>query len=72
MSAYTTDYTYDALKHLTRARFSLIELLVKEKINFLNHLFLKYSSLTQTKVFSNTFGSTAMSINNEFGLKSKK
>ena len=66
ISAYTTDYKYDALKQLTRARFSLIELLVKEKINFLNHLFLKYSSLTQTKVFSNTFGSTAMSIYNEF------
>lgn len=66
ISAYTTDYKYDALKQLTRARFSLIELLVKEKINFLNHLFLKYSSLTQTKVFSNTFGSTAMSIYNDF------
>ena len=65
-SAYTTDYKYDALKQLTRACFSLIELLVKEKTNFLNHLFLKYSSLTQTKVFSDTFGSTAMSIYNEF------
>lgn len=65
-SAYTTDYKYDALKQLTRARFSLIELLVKEKLNFLNHLFLKYSSLTQTKVFSNTFSTTAMSIYNDF------
>ena len=65
-SAYTTDYKYDALKQLTRARFSLIQLLVKEKISFLNHLFLKYSSLTQTKVFSNTFSATAMSIYNDF------
>lgn len=65
-SAYTTDYKYDALKQLTRTRFSLIELIIKEKMNFLNHLFLKYSSLTQTKVFSNTFSTTAMSIYNDF------
>ena len=54
------------MKQLTRTRFSLIELVIKEKMNFLNHLFLKYSSLTQTKVFSNTFSTTAMSIYNDF------
>lgn len=60
--AYSCDYKYDALKQLTRARQSLIESLVKEQVRFQNHLFLKYSSLAQTKVFSNTFGSTAMNI----------
>lgn len=53
---YLDDYRYQALKNLTRSRFYAVQNLTKEKQRFLNHLFMKYSSMTQEKVFSNTFG----------------
>ncbi len=59
---YISDYRYDALKNLTRARFFAVQNLTKEKQRFVNILFKKYSSLTQEKVFSNTFGATAMAV----------
>lgn len=43
---YMTDYRYDALKNLTRARFFTVQNLTKEKQRFINILFKKYSSLT--------------------------
>lgn len=63
---YMTDYRYDALKNLTRARFFTVQDLTREKQRFINILFKKYSSLTQEKVFSNTFGAAAMAVYEEF------
>lgn len=63
---YLDDYRYQALKNLTRSRFYAVQNLTKEKQRFLNYLFMKYSSLTQEKVFSNTFSVTALAIYEEF------
>ncbi len=60
------DDTMDALQKLTRARFHTAQNLTREKNRFLNHLFLKFSSLTQEKIFSNTFGATSSRIIEEF------
>ena len=40
--------------------------ITREKQRFLNVLFKKYSSMAQEKVFSNTFGATALAIYEEF------
>ena len=63
---YDSDYRYDALKQLTRARYRTVVALSKEKQRFANLLFMKCSSLTQEKVFSNTFGATALSLYEDF------
>lgn len=60
------DYRYDALKQLTRARYRTVIALSKEKQRFANLLFIKCSSLTQEKVFSNTFGATVLSLYEDF------
>ncbi len=56
---YLDDYRCKALQNLTRARFFAVKNLTREKQRFLNYLFMKYSSLAQDKVFSNTFGAAA-------------
>lgn len=63
---YMADYRYKALQNLTRARFFAVQNQTKEKQRFLNYLFMKYSSMAQEKVFSNTFGTTALAIYEEF------
>lgn len=63
---YEGDYRYDALKQLTRARYRTVVTLSKEKQRFANLLFMKCSSLTQEKVFSDTFGATALSLYEDF------
>ncbi len=63
---YLGDYRYKALQNLTRARFYTVQNLVREKQRFLNVLFKKYSSMTQVKVFSNTFSTTALAVYEEF------
>lgn len=63
---YLDDYRYKALQNLTRARFFAVNNLVKEKQRFLNYLFKKYSTLTQEKVFSDTFSATALAVYEEF------
>ena len=63
---YMGDYRYDALRKLTRARFYAVQNLTKEKQRFLTLLFTKYSSFTQTKVFSDTFSTTALAVYEEF------
>jgi transposase len=63
---YTDDYRYQALKTLTRARFFAVQNLTKEKQRFMNYLFLKFSSLAQDKVFSDSFGASALSLYAEF------
>lgn len=55
-----------ALKKLTRARYYAARNLTREKNHFLNSLFLKFSSLTQEKVFSDQFGATALAVVEEF------
>jgi transposase len=61
-----SDERYAALQVLTRGRFHVVQALVREKQNFMNHLFLKFSGLTQEKVFSDTFGATSLAIVEEF------
>ena len=63
---YMSDYRYKALQSLTRARYYAVQNLIKEKQRFMNVLFKKYSTMTQEKVFSNTFGATALAIYDEF------
>ena len=63
---YFDDYRYKALQNLTRARFFAVSNLIKEKQRFMNILFKKYSTLTQEKVFSDTFGATALAVYDEF------
>jgi transposase len=63
---YIGDYHYKALQNLTRARFFAVTNLTKEKQRFMNVLFKKYSTMTQEKVFSNTFSTTALAVYDEF------
>jgi len=63
---YMDDYRYKALQSLTRARFFAVQNQTKEKQRFLNYLFMKYSSMAQEKVFSDTFSTTALAVYEEF------
>lgn len=63
---YLDDYRYAALKNLTRARFFAVRNLTREKQRFLNQLFKKYSTMTQEKVFSDTFSTTALAVYESF------
>ena len=65
-SPYKDDYRYHALKTLTRARYHAVQNLTREKQRFMNYLFLKCSGLAQEKVFSNTYGATALAVFEEF------
>lgn len=55
-----------ALQKLTRARYYTAMNLTREKNHFLNHLFLKFSSLYQEKIFSNKLGATSLALIDEF------
>lgn len=63
---YMDDARFKALQTLTRQRFFVVQSLTAEKQRFLNVIFKKYSSLAQNKVFSNTFGTTALALYEEF------
>ena len=63
---YIGDYRYKALQNLTRARYYAVCNLIKEKQRFMNVLFKKYSTMTQEKVFSDTFSTTALAVYEEF------
>ena len=63
---YVGDYRCKALQNLTRARYFAVQTLIKEKQRFMNVLFKKYSTLTQEKVFSNTFSTTTLAVYDEF------
>ena len=63
---YIGDYHYKALQNLTRARYFAVTNLTREKQRFMNVLFKKYSSMTQEKVFSDTFSTTALAVYDEF------
>lgn len=60
------DFRYLALQRLTRHRFHIVGNIVREKNYFLSNLFLKFSGLCQSKVFSNNFGAVATELFNEF------
>lgn len=63
---YMDDARFKALQILTRQRFFVVQSLTAEKQRFLNVIFKKYSSLVQNKVFSNTFGASALALYEEF------
>ena len=63
---YMDDYRYKALQNLTRARFFAVQNLTREKQRFMNYLFMKCSGLAQEKVFSNTYGTAALAVFEEF------
>ena len=58
--------SYEALRYLTRQRLKLVENIVKAKQRLMQQLFLKYSALAQTKVFSNSYSTTALAVYEEF------
>lgn len=60
------NFPYIALQRLTRLRFHLADYMAREKNIFLSVLFLKFSSLRQSDIFSNTFGATSLAIINDF------
>lgn len=60
------DYRFKALQNLTRARFFAVQNLTKEKQRFLNYLFTKFSTLKDSKVFSDVFGATSLAVIEEF------
>lgn len=59
---YAGDYRHEALKVMTRARHQTVQSLTREKQRFLNQLFLKFSGFTQEKIFSDSFGATAVAV----------
>ncbi len=61
-----SDHRYDSLQILTRGRYRMVQALVREKANFTNHLFLKFSGLAQDNPFSDTFGAAALAFIEEF------
>ena len=63
---YMGDTRFKALQTLTRQRFFIVRILAAEKQRFLNVIFKKYSSLAQNKVFSDTFGASALALYKEF------
>lgn len=60
--SFMDDYRYKALQALTRARFHAVQSLVREKQRFLGYVFMKFSSLSQEKVFSDTCGATSLAV----------
>lgn len=60
------NYRYKTLQNLTRARCFAVCNLTKEEQRFITILFKKYSTMTQEKVFSDTFSTTALAVYDEF------
>lgn len=63
---FQNDYRYKALQTLTRSRFHAVSELTREKQRFMNLLFRKCSGLAQNQVFSNNYGTAALSLFEEF------
>ncbi len=63
---YQTSDARSALQRLTRFRFHLSQTVAAEKNYFLSQLYLKFSSYSGEKPFSNTFGATSASVIEEF------
>jgi len=63
---YEESSAYFPLKRLTRYRCHLVNAIAREKNYFLTHLFLKFSSFSSLKPFSNTFGKTSLAVITDF------
>jgi hypothetical protein len=63
---YEESAAYFPLKRLTRYRCHLVNTIAREKNYFLTHLFLKFSSFSSLKPFSNTFGKTSLAVITDF------
>lgn len=63
---YMENYHYKALQNLTQARFFIVQSLIKDKQRFMNVLFKNHSTMTQEKVFSDTFSTTALAVYKKF------
>lgn len=63
---YEDSQPYFPLKRLTRYRYHLVSNISREKNYFLTHLFLKYSSFSDVKPFSNVFGKAGIAVITEF------
>ena len=55
---YMDDYRYKSLQTLTRARFDVVQNLMREKQRFANYLFLKCSGMAQDKDIANSSATT--------------
>ena len=55
---YMDDYRYKSLQTLTRARFDVVQNLMREKQHFANYLFLKCSGMAQDKDIANSSATT--------------
>lgn len=60
------DERFYSLQKLTRARYSTIQNLAREKNRYLNILFSKFSEMAIQPIFSNKLGSTAVSVIEDF------
>ena len=63
---YEDSKAYFPLKRLTRYRCHLVNTIATEKNYFLTHLFLKFSSFSSLRPFSNTFGKTSLAVITDF------
>jgi len=60
------DFLFEPIKRLTRFRYHLVSNLAREKQYFLNILFYKFSTYSNSNIFSDIFGATSLSILSEF------
>src|SRR5665647_2085828 len=60
------DERYLSLQKLTRARYTVVQNLAREKNRYLNVLFTKFSEMVVTPIFSNNTGATAISVIEDF------
>ena len=60
------DERYLSLQKLTRARYTVVQSLAREKNRYLNVLFTKFSEMAIQPVFSNITGATAISVIEDF------
>lgn len=63
---YMDNYKYQALKMYTQACHQLVQELTRKKQRFLNTVFIRFSGLTQEKIFSDKFRATSMALIEEF------
>jgi len=65
---YPSHQPYIPLQRLTRFRKHIIDSMAKEKTYFTTHLFLKFSSYSSVKPFSNSLGASSEALITEFSL----
>ncbi|MBI3009245.1 MAG: IS110 family transposase [Candidatus Omnitrophica bacterium] len=63
---YTAHLPHLPLQRLTRYRVHIVDSIRKETQYFLMHLFLKYNRFSNMEIFSNTMGTTSISLINDF------